>query len=85
MIKEYIGSVETEYGLRHGLTKYTLLNGVDVILNEDEMAELFNGSKLRGDIEILKAENMKLAHQKENYKSLIRNFSNILTEMRGIK
>ena len=81
MTKEYIGSVE----FRHGLTKYTLRNGVDVILNEDEMEELFNGSKLRGDIEILQSENMKLEHQKEYYKGLIRNFSNILTEMRGIK
>ena len=84
MIKEYIGSVETEFGLRHNLTKYILRNGVEVILNEDEMEELFKGSKLGRDIEILKAENTKLAHQKENYRGLIRNFSNILTEMKGV-
>ena len=85
MIKEYVGSFETEYGLRHNLTKYTLRNGVEIVLNDDEMEELFKGSKLGSEIEILQSENMKLAHQKENYKSLIRNFSNILTEMRGIK
>ena len=84
MIKEYMGSFETEYGLRNNLTKYTLRNGVEIVLNEAEMEELFKGSKLGGDIEILKAENMKLAHQKENYRGLIRNFSNILTEMKGV-
>ena len=85
MTEEYVGSFETEFGLRHNLTKYTLRNGVEIVLNDDEMEELFKGSKLGGEIEILQSENMKLAHQKENYKSLIRNFSNILTEMRGIK
>ena len=84
-MKEYIGSFETEFGLRHNLTKYTLRNAVEIVLNDDEMEELFKGSKLGSEIEILQSENMKLAHQKENYKSLIRNFSNILTEMRGIK
>ena len=84
MIKEYIGSVETEYGLRHNLTKYTLRNGVEIVLNDDEMEELFKGSKLGGEIEILQSENMKLAHQKENYRGLIRNFNNILTEMKGV-
>ena len=80
MIKEYVGSFE----FRHQLTKYTLSNGVDVILNEDEMEELFKGSKLGSDIESLKAENQKLEHQKEYYKGLIKNFSNILTEMKGV-
>ena len=84
MTKEYVGSVETEFGLRHNLTKYTLSNNVDVILNEAEMDELFNGSKLGGDIEILKADIQKLAHQKEYYKGLIKNFSNILTEMKRV-
>lgn len=37
MIKEYIGSI----GNRHNLTKYTLTNGVEVILNEQEEQELF--------------------------------------------
>ena len=85
MTTEYMASVETEFGLRHNLTKYILRNGVEIVLNDDEMEELFKGSKLGSEIEILQSENMKLAHQKENYKSLIRNFSNILTEMRGIK
>ena len=84
MIKEYIGSVETEYGLRHNLTKYTLRNGVEIVLNDDEMEELFKGSKLGSEIEILQSENMKLAHQKENYRGLIKNFSNILAEMKGV-
>ena len=80
MTTEYIGSVE----FRHQLTKYTLSNGVDVLLNEGEIEELFNGSKLGKEIQSLKAENMKLAHQKENYKSLIKNFNNILVEMKGV-
>ena len=84
MIKEYLGSFETEFGLRHNLTKYTLRNGVEIVLNDDEMEELFKGSKLGSEIEILQSENMKLAHQKENYKSLIKNFSNILIEMKGV-
>ena len=79
-MKEYIASL----GSRHQLMKYTLSNNVEVILSEDEMEELFKGSKLGGDIEILKAENQKLEHQKEYYKGLIKNFSNILTEMKGV-
>ena len=71
-----------ESNLTHNLTKYILRNGVEVVLNEDELQEIFEGSKLGNEIKILESENMKLAHQKENYKSLIRNFSNILTEMR---
>ena len=80
MTTEYIASLNS----RHQLTKYTLSNNVEVILSEDEMAELFKGSKLGGDIEILKAENQKLECQRDYYKSLIRNFSNILTEMKGV-
>ena len=80
MTTEYIGSL----GARHHLTKYTLLNSVEVILNEEEMEELFKGSKLGNEIESLKAENQKLEYQRDYYKSLIRNFSNILTEMKGV-
>ena len=80
MTKEYIASLDS----RHGLTKYTLSNGVEVILNEDEMEELFKGSKLGKEIESLRAENQKLEYQRDYYKSLIRNFSNILTEMKGV-
>ena len=83
-MKEYIASVKTEFGLRHNLTKYTLRNGVEIVLNDDEMEELFKGSKLGSEIEILQSENMKLAHQKENYRGLIRNFNNILAEMKGV-
>ena len=81
MTTEYVGSFE----FRHGLTKYTLRNGVEIVLNDDELQEIFEGSKLGGKIKILESENMKLDHQKEYYQGLIRNFSNILTEMRGIK
>ena len=42
------------------------------------------GSKLGKEIESLKAENQKLEYQRDYYKSLIRNFSNILTEMKGV-
>ena len=80
MITEYLGSFE----FRHSLTKYTLSTGVEVILNEDEMEELFKDSKLGKEIESLKAENQKLEYQRDYYKSLIRNFSNILTEMKGV-
>ena len=84
MATEYVGSVETEYGLRHNLTKYTLRNGVEIVLNDDEMEELYKGSKLGSEIEILQSENQKLEYQRDYYKSLIRNFSNILTEMKGV-
>lgn len=85
MIKEYIGSLETEFGLRHNLTKYTLRNNVEVILNEVEIEELFKGSKLGSEIEILQSENMKLAHQKENYRGLIRTFNSVLVEMEKVR
>ena len=80
MTTEYIASLHS----RHGLTKYILRSGVEVILNEEEMEELFKGSKLGKEIESLKAENQKLEYQRDYYKSLIRNFSNILTEMKGV-
>ena len=79
-MKEYIGSVE----FRHGLTKYTLSNDVEIILNAEEMEELFNGSKLGTEIKSLRAENMKLAHQKEYYRGLIKNFNSVLVEMKGV-
>ena len=81
MTTEYLGSFE----FRHGLTKYTLSNNIEIVLNDDEMGELFNGSKLRGDIEILKAENMKLAYQKENYRGLILDFKSVLSQMEKVK
>ena len=81
MTTEYLGSFE----FRHQLTKYTLSNGVDVILNEDEIEELFKNSKLGGDIEILQSENMKLAHQKENYRGLILDFKSVLSQMEKVK
>lgn len=80
MTKEYVGSLDT----RHHLTKYTLTNGVEVILNDDEMEELFKGSKLGSEIEILQSENMKLAHQRDYYKGLIRTFTSTLNEMKGV-
>ena len=85
MIKEYMASVETEYGLRHNLTKYTLRNGVEIVLNDDELQELFEGSKLGNEIKILESENMKLNYQKEHYKGLIKNFNSVLVEMEKVK
>ena len=84
MQKEYVGSVETEYGSRHNLTKYTLTSGVEVVLNEQELEELFEGSKLGNEIKILESENMKLNHQKENYRGLIKSLNSILAEMKGV-
>ena len=80
MIMEYMASL----GSRHGLTKYTLSSGIEIVLNENELEELFKGSKLGKEIESLRAEIQKLEHQKEYYKGLIKNFSNILTEMKGM-
>ena len=84
MQKEYLASVETEYGLRHNLTKYTLSNNVEVILSDDELQELYEGSKLGNEIEILRAENQKLEYQRDYYKGLIKNFNSILAEMKGV-
>jgi hypothetical protein len=84
MQKEYLASVETEFGLRHNLVKYTLSNGVEVVLSDDEMEELFKGSKLGSEIEILKSENQKLEYQRDYYKSLIKDFNHILDQMQGI-
>ena len=85
MIKEYVGSFETKHGLRHNLTKYTLRNGVEIVLNDDELQELFEGSKLGNEIKILESENMKLNYQKEHYKGLIKNFNSVLVEMEKVK
>ena len=81
MIKEYVGSFE----FRHQLTKYILSNGVEVILNEDEMEELFKSSKLGGDIEILRAENQKLEYQRDYYRGLILDFKSVMNLMEKIK
>ena len=81
MTKEYVGSVE----FRHQLTKYTLSNGVEIVLNDDEMKELFKGSKLGSEIESFRANNQKLEHQKEYYRGLIKNFNSVLVEMGKVK
>lgn len=80
MQKEYIGSLDT----RHNLTKYTLRNGVEVILSDEEMEEFFKGSKMGKEIESLRAENQKLEYQRDYYKSLIKDFSSLLAEMKGV-
>ena len=85
MTEEYVGSFETEFGLRHNLTKYILRNGVEVILNEEEMEELFGGSKLGSEIVSLKAENQKLEHQKEYYRGLILDFKSVLNQMEKVR
>ena len=79
-----MGSFETEFGLRHNLTKYTLRNGVEIILNVKEMEELFKSSNLGKEIEILESENMKLNYQRDYYKGLIRTFTSTLNEMEGV-
>ena len=84
-MKEYIGSFETEFGLRHNLTKYTLSSGIEIVLNENELEELFKGSKLGNEIKILESENMKLNYQKEHYRGLIKNFNSVLVEMEKVK
>ena len=81
MTKEYIGSLET----RHNLTKYTLSNGVEVVLSDGELQELFDGSKLGNEIKILESENMKLQHQKEHYRDLILDFKSVLNEMEKVR
>ena len=80
MQKEYIGSVDT----RHNLTKYTLSNNVDIILNVEEMEEFFKGSKLGNEIESLRAENQKVTYQRDYYKGLIKSLNSILAEMKGV-
>ena len=80
MIKEYVGSVET----RHNLTKYILSNDVEIILNVEEMEELFNGSKLGNEIESLRAENQKVTYQRDYYKGLIKSLNSILAEMKKV-
>lgn len=80
MTKEYIGSLDT----RHNLTKYILNNGIDIILNEDEIEELFKSSKLGNEIESLRAENQKVTYQRDYYKGLIKNLNSILAEMKGV-
>ena len=84
-MKEYIGSFETEFGLRHQLIKYILSNGIEVILNEAEMEELFEGSKLGGELENLKAENQKVTYQRDYYKGLILDFKSVLSQMEKVK
>ena len=81
MIAEYMASL----GSRHGLTKYTLPNGVEITLNDDELQELFEGSKLGNEIKILESENMKLNYQKEHYKGLILDFKSVLSQMEKVK
>ena len=80
MIKEYIGSLET----RHNCTKYTLSNGIEIILNEEEMEEFFKGSKLGNEIESLRAENQKVTYQRDYYKGLIKNLVSVLIEMKKV-
>ena len=84
MQKEYIGSLETKIGLRHNLTKYTLRSGVEVILSDEELEELFKGSKLGSEIESLRAENKKVTYQRDYYKGLIKSLNSILAEMKGV-
>ena len=65
-------------------SKYILSNDVEITLNEDEMEEIFKGSKLGNEIESLKAENQKVTYQRDYYKGLIKNFNSILAEMKGV-
>ena len=58
MTKEYVASLNS----RHQLTKYTLRNGVEIVLNDDELQELFEGSKLGRELKSLRADNQKLEY-----------------------
>ena len=80
MQKEYIGSINT----RHHLTKYTLSNNVEIILNDEELEEIIKSSKLGNEIEILRAENQKVTYQRDYYKGLIRTFTSTLIEMKKV-
>lgn len=80
MTMEYMASVDSRYNL----TKYTLNSGVEIILNVEEMEELFKGSKLGKEIESLRAENQKVTYQRDYYKGLIRTFTSTLNEMKGV-
>lgn len=80
MQKEYIGSLDT----RHNLTKYTLNNGIEIILNQDEVEELYKGTDLYNEVDRLEKEVDKLEHQKEYYRGLIRTFTSTLNEMKGV-
>lgn len=81
MTKEYLGSV----GNRHNLTRYVLANRTEVILNEDELEELFLGSSFYEDNKDLETKNEKLEYQNEHYKSIIKDFNSLLDEMRKVK
>jgi hypothetical protein len=61
-----------------------LRNGVEIVLNDDEMGELFKGSKLGNEIEILRAENQKVIYQRDYYRDLIRTFTSTLIEMKKV-
>lgn len=80
MQKEYLASLDS----RHNLSKYILTNGVEVVLSEDEIEELFKSSKLGKEIESLRAENQKLEYQRDYYKGLIRTFTSTLNEMKKV-
>mgnify|MGYP006395222089 CR=1 FL=1 len=80
MTMEYMASVDSRYNL----TKYTLNSGVEIILNVEEMEELFKGSKLRKEIESLRAENQKVTYKRDYDKGLIRTFTSTLNEMKGV-
>lgn len=55
MQKEYLGSSESG----HNLTKYTLSSGVELILNEEELEELFYGSHYQDGIKALQNQLLK--------------------------
>jgi len=71
MQKEYIGSL----GVRHNLTKYTLTNGVEVILNKQEEEELFKDTELfedtLGDYLLLQNDHQYLVEEANELEELL--------------
>jgi len=82
MIKEYIGSL----GNRHNLTKYTLANDVEVILNEQEEEELFDelevNSKYIRDLEN-KVETLET--RLEKYQEIVKTFKSFQEQLDKVK
>ena len=81
MQKEYIGSL----GNRHNLTKYTLSNGAEVILNEEELEELYNKSPLTENVQSLESQLLKSETQREHYRSIILDFNSVLNEIQKVR
>lgn len=82
MTKEYIGSL----GNRHNLTKYTLSNGVEVILNEQEEEELFEELELNSKyISDLENKVEVLETKLEKYQEIVKTFKSFQKQLEKVK